>query len=76
MARTTDGTEPGLDLRLLRRVVVEGVHPQVDGGRFPIKRTVGELVNVGADIYLDGHDRLAAAVLYRRAGDRTGANCR
>jgi starch synthase (maltosyl-transferring) len=69
VARTTDGTEPGVDLRLLRRVVVEGVHPQVDGGRFPIKRTVGELVNVGADIYLDGHDRLAAAVLYRRAGD-------
>jgi starch synthase (maltosyl-transferring) len=68
-AGTAEGTQPGLDHRLLRRVVVEGVHPQVDGGRFPIKRTVGELVSVGADIYLDGHDKLAAALLYRRAGD-------
>jgi starch synthase (maltosyl-transferring) len=59
----------GLDARLLRRVVVEGVHPEVDAGRFPIKRTVGEDVIVGADIHADGHDKLAAALLYRREGD-------
>jgi starch synthase (maltosyl-transferring) len=63
------GTPAGLDSRLLRRVVVEGVHPQVDGGRFPIKRTVGDEVTVGADIYTDGHDRLAAVLLFRCAGD-------
>ena len=59
----------GVDARLLRRVVVEGLHPIVDAGRFPIKRTVGDEVMVTADIYADGHDKLAAALLYRAAGD-------
>ncbi len=60
---------PALDPTVLRRVVVENVQPQVDCGRFPIKRTVGERVNVAADIHADGHDVLAAALLYRRTGD-------
>ena len=58
-----------LDRDLQRRVIVEGVHPEVDAGRFPIKRTVGEPVLVSADIFTDGHDTLAAALLYRRAGE-------
>ncbi len=48
-----------------RRVVVEGVTPQVDGGRFPVKRTVGETVRVEADVFADGHDVLACVVQYR-----------
>ena len=40
----------------LRRVIVERVQPEIDGGRFPIKRTPGESVNVTADIFADGHD--------------------
>ncbi|HVL67887.1 MAG TPA: alpha-1,4-glucan--maltose-1-phosphate maltosyltransferase [Vicinamibacterales bacterium] len=58
-----------LDPQLLRRVVVEGLYPEVDGGRFPIKRSVGERVIVNADVHADGHDMVAAALLYRRAGD-------
>ena len=57
-----------LDPQLLRRVVVEGIHPEVDGGRFPIKRVAGEDVLVSADVHADGHDVIAAALLYRRAG--------
>ena len=53
----------------LRRVVVEGVLPQVDCGRFPIKRALGETVAVTADIHADGHDALAAVTMYRRAGE-------
>jgi starch synthase (maltosyl-transferring) len=64
-ASRTRGLEPALQ----RRVIVEGVHPEVDGGRFPIKRTVGEDVVVGADIFADGHDTLAAALLYRKRGE-------
>src|ERR671924_984871 len=60
---------PSLDPSLLRRVVVENVRPQVDCGRFPIKRTVGEAVRVTADIHADGHDFLAAVLLYRRVGN-------
>jgi len=50
------------------RVIVEGVRPEVDGGRFPIKRTVGEDVVVTADIFADGHDAIAAVLKHRDAG--------
>jgi len=49
------------------RVVVEDVEPQVDCGRFPVKRVVGERVQVTAAIYGDGHDHVAARVLSRPA---------
>jgi starch synthase (maltosyl-transferring) len=48
--------------------VIEGVSPEIDDGRFPIKRTVGEEVVVDADIFADGHDVLAGVLRYRRAG--------
>jgi starch synthase (maltosyl-transferring) len=49
-----------------RRVIIEGVAPEIDGGRFPTKRTVGDLVRVEADIFTDGHDSIAAVVRFRR----------
>jgi starch synthase (maltosyl-transferring) len=58
----------GLDAGLLRRVVIEDVRPEVDCGRFPIKRVVGEEVIVSADVHADGHDLLAAALLVRKSG--------
>jgi starch synthase (maltosyl-transferring) len=74
--RTTGTTAPTaataaapLDRGCLRRVVVEHVSPEVDGGRFPIKRVVGETVIVSADVHADGHDVLGAALLHRRAGE-------
>ncbi|HEX7728882.1 MAG TPA: alpha-1,4-glucan--maltose-1-phosphate maltosyltransferase [Terracidiphilus sp.] len=51
-----------------RRVIIEGITPQVDGGRFPIKRTVGDLVHVEADLFGDGHDGIAASLLVHREG--------
>ncbi|HNP27257.1 MAG TPA: DUF3416 domain-containing protein, partial [Nitrosomonas sp.] len=48
-----------------RRVVVERVAPQINGGRFPIKRTVGESVVVEADVFTDGHDRIHCQLQYR-----------
>jgi starch synthase (maltosyl-transferring) len=53
-----------------RRVVIEGVRPEIDTGRFPIKRTVGERVVVEADIFADGHDELDAVLRFRRDDDR------
>jgi starch synthase (maltosyl-transferring) len=49
-----------------RRVVIEGVRPEIDCGRFPIKRTLGETVEVEADVFADGHDVLACVLRYRR----------
>lgn len=48
-----------------RRVVIEGVRPAIDGGRFPIKRVIGESVSVEADIFADGHDLIAGRLHYR-----------
>jgi starch synthase (maltosyl-transferring) len=52
-----------------RRVVVENVTPEVDCGRYPAKRVVGETVVVEADVFADGHDEIAAVVRYRRQGE-------
>ncbi len=51
-----------------RRVVVSRVRPEVEAGRFPIKRVVGESVEVVADVFLDGHDVLRAVLLHRPLG--------
>jgi starch synthase (maltosyl-transferring) len=48
-----------------RRVVIEGIRPQVDLGQFPIKRVIGEEVIVEADVFADGHDFLIAVLNYR-----------
>ncbi|MGE5249905.1 MAG: alpha-1,4-glucan--maltose-1-phosphate maltosyltransferase [Bacteroidota bacterium] len=51
------------------RVIIEDVTPEIDGGRFPIKRVVGDETVVEADIVADGHDALSCALLYRREAD-------
>jgi len=50
------------------RAVIENVKPEIDCGRFPAKRTVGERMTVEADIFADGHDALLAVLLYRKDG--------
>lgn len=57
----------GVDGR--HRIIIERVTPEVDGGRYPIKRTMGENVVVEADVFTDGHDLLGVALLYRRDRD-------
>jgi starch synthase (maltosyl-transferring) len=52
-----------------RRVVIEDIWPQIDGGRFPVKRIQGDVVTVWADVFADGHDQVAALLLYRREGE-------
>src|SRR5437660_4164108 len=53
----------GVDGR--RRVVIEAVSPEVDAGRFPAKRAIGETVTVEADVFADGHDALAAILKHK-----------
>lgn len=61
------GRDPGHrpEWRPEARIVIENVWPEVDCGRFPIKRVVGEEVVVWADLLRDGHDRIAAVLKYR-----------
>ena len=47
------------------RVAIEHVEPEVDGGRYPIKRELGDTIVVQADLFADGHDVIRGLLRYR-----------
>ena len=47
------------------RVVIEEIQPQIEAGRYPAKRVLGDIVEISAAIFADGHDHVAARLLYR-----------
>jgi starch synthase (maltosyl-transferring) len=53
-----------------RRVIIEAIEPTVDAGRYPAKRVLGDTVRVTAAIFSDGHDHVAARLLYRPASQK------
>ncbi len=55
-----------MDVEGRNRVIIEGIEPEIDGGRYPIKRVAGEKVTVEADVFAEGHDIVAAILEYRR----------
>ena len=56
--------------RAFPSIVIENLQPLIDGGRYPIKRIVGEDLVVEADIFKDGHDVVAAILKWRVLGKR------
>ncbi|HPK87392.1 MAG TPA: DUF3416 domain-containing protein, partial [Atribacterota bacterium] len=52
------------------RVVIDNVQPEINNGKFAIKRIEGESVKVGADIFADGHEQVQAYLLFRKKGER------
>jgi starch synthase (maltosyl-transferring) len=52
-------------------IIIEKVDPEVDSGRYPIKREVGDRLEVSADIFKEGHDVLAAVLRYRTINETT-----
>ena len=66
LRRLATAVEPGPDaVGTARTIVIEKVEPELDGGRYPAKRVVGDWFTVSADIIADGHDQLGAALLIR-----------
>ena len=55
------------DLERLPTVVIENVEPCLDGGRYPIKRVVGQELKVSANIFKDGHDQISVNLKWRNA---------
>ena len=53
------------------RVAIEALEPEIDGGLFAVKRVVGDEVSLSVDIFSDGHDEIAADILYRPAREPT-----
>ena len=62
-----------LDLRNLTEapsgILIENVQPLVDGGRYPLKREVGDRIDITADIFREGHELMSAVIQYRQRGD-------
>jgi len=52
-----------------KRVIIEEIQPQVDCGRYPARRIVGDRVDVSAAIFSDGHDHVSAQLLYKHSED-------
>ncbi|MDQ2833159.1 MAG: alpha-1,4-glucan--maltose-1-phosphate maltosyltransferase [Acidobacteriota bacterium] len=52
-----------------KRVVIEEVQPQVDCGRYPVKRIIGDRIVVSAAVFADGHDHVSGRLLYRSGSE-------
>jgi len=59
-----------------KRVVVENVSPQINQGTVFIKRVLDELINVTADVLVDGHDKIQASVLFKHEKERSWKEAR
>ena len=51
-------------------MVIESVRPQVDEGRYPIKRVLGEDVEVHVDVFADGHDAVSTELLFKHSDEK------
>lgn len=53
-----------------KRIVIEKVFPEIDNGRFPVKRAIGEKINIKAHIISDGHDEKTCYLYYKHEQDK------
>jgi len=70
-ASSSESRQAITDALAAPRIAIEAISPVVDNGRFALKRTLGESVEVQADVFMDGHDHIAVQVLWR-ASDEIG----
>ncbi|MDW8059564.1 MAG: alpha-1,4-glucan--maltose-1-phosphate maltosyltransferase [Thermomicrobium sp.] len=68
LVESTEAAREGLPEEGRQRVAIARLFPELDCGRFPVKRIVGDEMVVEADIFADGHDALAAVLRYRGPG--------
>jgi starch synthase (maltosyl-transferring) len=57
------------DAAAIPRLGIEAIAPAVDSGVYPVKRTMGERVEVEADVVFDGHEKIAVALQWRGPGE-------
>lgn len=66
---TAEKRRLGLGVMNAARIAIEAVRPQVEDGRFAVKTVVGTTLEITANIFMDGHERLGASVLWRAADE-------
>jgi starch synthase (maltosyl-transferring) len=57
-------------MQLQTRIIIENIMPQLDGGAFPIKRIVGQKIDITADVFSDGHDIIECCVKFQHERDK------
>jgi starch synthase (maltosyl-transferring) len=67
LATASNSHKANSEAGAVQRVVLERLRPEIDAGRFPAKRTVGDRVSVTVDAFADGHDLIAGVLKYRHA---------
>src|SRR5687768_12558681 len=70
-SRSITGTATGAQRDGRRRVVTLALRPEVDGGRYPVKRILGDTFEVEADLLADGHDAIAAVLCVRHESEQS-----
>jgi len=50
-------------------IIIEHVSPELNAGLYPIKREVGDRLEVSADIFKEGHDLIGAVLRYQKEGE-------
>ncbi|MDQ3395088.1 MAG: alpha-1,4-glucan--maltose-1-phosphate maltosyltransferase [Bacteroidota bacterium] len=58
-----------IDFQGKQRIIITNVSPELNCGKYPIKRVIGEKIVVSADVFGDGHDVVKAAMLCRQLGN-------
>ncbi|MEE9232700.1 MAG: maltotransferase domain-containing protein [Nitrospirales bacterium] len=57
--------------KTLQTLIIENINPELNGGRYPIKRIVGETLEVTADIFKEGHDTIGAVLRHKKHSQKT-----
>lgn len=62
-------------MRHQSRVIIEEIQPELEGGKHAVKAVIDEVIAVTADVLSDGHDVIAASLLYKHENNAAGARC-
>jgi len=68
--------ETELAFEITERIVIGNVSPEVDGGRYPAKAAVGDVIAIECDVITDGHERIGVAVRSRAPGETSWSEIR
>ena len=55
---------------LKENLVIENIRPNIEGGRFMLKREPGDTVTLQADIFRHSHEKYDAAIFYRHVSKK------
>ncbi|WP_419420107.1 alpha-1,4-glucan--maltose-1-phosphate maltosyltransferase [Legionella sp. D16C41] len=62
--------QTNLNMEGLKRVWITNIYPEIDGGKFPAKRILNDIVTIEADMFCDGIDEIQAVLIYKHETEK------